>query len=318
MKIVILEADTLGTDMDLSGFRKFGEVVIYNKTTEEECPERVKNADIILVNKLQMCCRTLYTAENLKLICVTATGINNIDLDYAQRHGIAVTNVAGYSSESVAQHTFAMFFYLAEKLNYYDDYVKSGAYAKSSMFTNLEYPFFELKGKTWGIVGLGNIGRRVAQIAACFGCKVVYYSTSGNHQDPDYERVDFQTLLKNSDIISIHAPLNDATQNLFALESFVNMKRSAFLINVGRGKIVNETDLVIALNEGLIAGAALDVMETEPILAGNPLFNVRDMNKLHLTPHIAWASVESRSKLIRLVINNIEAYLAGEAVNRIC
>lgn len=176
MRLVILEAESLGKDMDLSGFSRFGEVTVYEKTTEEECPERVREADIVICNKVRMCSRTLSGAENLKLICVTATGINNIDLDYVKRHNIAVTNVAGYSTVSVAQHTFAMYFYLAEKLRYYDDYVKNGSYAASSLFTCMDRPFTELEGKTWGIIGLGAIGRKVASIAQAFGCRVIYYS----------------------------------------------------------------------------------------------------------------------------------------------
>lgn len=237
MRLVILEAESLGKDMDLSGFSRFGEVTVYEKTTEEECPERVREADIVICNKVRMCSRTLSGAENLKLICVTATGINNIDLDYVKRHNIAVTNVAGYSTVSVAQHTFAMYFYLAEKLRYYDDYVKNGSYAASSLFTCMDRPFTELEGKTWGIIGLGAIGRKVASIAQAFGCRVIYYSTSGAHDDPDYERVDLYRLLKDSDVVSIHAPLNEATENLMNIETFANMKRNAILINVGRGSM---------------------------------------------------------------------------------
>ena len=298
MRLVILEAESLGKDMDLSGFSRFGEVTVYEKTTEEECPERVREADIVICNKVRMCSRTLSGAENLKLICVTATGINNIDLDYVKRHNIAVTNVAGYSTVSVAQHTFAMYFYLAEKLRYYDDYVKNGSYAASSLFTCMDRPFTELEGKTWGIIGLGAIGRKVASIAQAFGCRVIYYSTSGTHDDPDYERVDLYRLLKDSDVVSIHAPLNEATENLMNIETFANMKRNAILINVGRGSIVNERDLCCALREGLIAGAALDVLSSEPIRSDSPLLKMADDDRLYITPHIAWASKEARTRLI--------------------
>ena len=300
MRLVILEAESLGKDMDLSGFSRFGEVTVYEKTTEEECPERVREADIVICNKVRMCSRTLSGAENLKLICVTATGINNIDLDYVKRHNIAVTNVAGYSTVSVAQHTFAMYFYLAEKLRYYDDYVKNGSYAASSLFTCL-----------------GAIGRKVASIAQAFGCRVIYYSTSGAHDDPDYERVDLYRLLKDSDVVSIHAPLNEATENLMNIETFANMKRNAILINVGRGSIVNERDLCCALREGLIAGAALDVLSSEPIRSDSPLLKMADDDRLYITPHIAWASKEARTRLIGLVQKNIASYLEGGMENRV-
>ena len=317
MRLVILEAESLGKDMDLSGFSRFGEVTVYEKTTEEECPERVREADIVICNKVRMCSRTLSGAENLKLICVTATGINNIDLDYVKRHNIAVTNVAGYSTVSVAQHTFAMYFYLAEKLRYYDDYIKNGSYAASRLFTCMDRPFTELEGKTWGIIGLGAIGRKVASIAQAFGCRVIYYSTSGAHDDPDYERVDLYRLLKDSDVVSIHAPLNEATENLMNIETFANMKRNAILINVGRGSIVNERDLCCALREGLIAGAALDVLSSEPIRSDSPLLKMADDDRLYITPHIAWASKEARTRLIGLVQKNIASYLEGGMENRV-
>ncbi|MDY2938428.1 MAG: D-2-hydroxyacid dehydrogenase [Fusicatenibacter sp.] len=317
MKIVILEADSLGSDMDLSGFSRFGEVVIYPTTKEEECPSRVADADVVICNKVRMCARTLQGAEKLKLICVTATGTNNIDAGYVKKHQIAVTNVAGYSTNSVAQHTFAMYFYLAEKLRYYDDYVKDGSYAESSLFTCFGEPFQEMEGKTWGIIGLGAIGRKVASIARSFGCRVIYYSTSGKHDDPEFERVSFGKLLKDADIISIHSPLTPETENLITLETFANMKRTAILINVGRGGIVNEQDLCIALNEGLIAGAALDVLSQEPMKADNPLLSIKDSRKLYITPHIAWASVEARTRLVRMVQKNLESYLSGGDLNRV-
>lgn len=317
MKIVILEANSLGKDMDLSGFSRFGEVIVYDKTTEEECRERVKDADIVLCNKLRMCGKTLEGAEHLKLICVTATGIDNIDGDYVRKHHIAVTNAAGYSTASVAQHTFAMYFYVSEKLRFYDDYVREGKYAKSGSFSCLEAPFYQLEGKIWGIIGLGTIGRRVAQIAESFGCRVLYTSASGKHQDSTYERVELTELLKQSDVVSIHAPLTEKTRNLLTLENFAGMKRNAILINVGRGSIVNEEDLACALNEGLIAGAALDVLAAEPIRPDHPLLSIKDSGKLYITPHIAWASVEARTQLIQMVEKNVESFLKGENLNRV-
>ena len=308
MRLVILEAESLGKDMDLSGFSRFGEVTVYEKTTEEECPERVREADIVICNKVRMCSRTLSGAENLKLICVTATGINNIDLDYVKRHNIAVTNVAGYSTVSVAQHTFAMYFYLAEKLRYYDDYVKNGSYAASSLFTCMDRPFTELEGKTWGIIGLGAIGRRVADIAGMFGCRVLYYSTSGKHDQPGYERVDFDTLLAESDIVSVHAPLDANTEGLMNAGAFAKMKKSAIFLNLGRGPIVVEKDLAEALKSGTIAAAGLDVLSAEPMRADNPLREIKDSDKLMITPHIAWASIEARARLMKIIEGQIREF----------
>ena len=308
MRLVILEAESLGKDMDLSGFSRFGEVTVYEKTTEEECPERVREADIVICNKVRMCSRTLSGAENLKLICVTATGINNIDLDYVKRHNIAVTNVAGYSTVSVAQHTFAMYFYLAEKLRYYDDYVKNGSYAASSLFTCMDRPFTELEGKTWGIIGLGAIGRRVADIAGMFGCRVLYYSTSGKHDQPGYERVDFDTLLAESDIVSVHAPLDANTEGLMNAGAFAEMKKSAIFLNLGRGPIVVEKDLAEALKSGTIAAAGLDVLSAEPMRADNPLREIKDSDKLMITPHIAWASIEARTRLMKIIEGQIREF----------
>ena len=247
MNIVILEANTLGADVDLSVFEKLGNVTQYGQSDEENTADRVKDADIIVVNKVPMNEQTLKKADHLKMIAVTATGTNIIDKAYTDKRGIAVSNVGGYSTMSVAQHTFALALYLVHKMNYFDSYVKSGQYIKSDIFTNLDMTYQELDGKTWGIIGLGNIGKKVAQIARVFGCRVIYYSTSGKNQNDQYERVDFDTICRESDLLSIHAPLNNATENLMNKDAFQKMKKSAVLINVGRGPIVNEEDLVEAL-----------------------------------------------------------------------
>jgi len=248
-------------------------------------------------------------AKKLKLICLFATGFNNVDIEYCKDAGILVSNVRGYSTPSVAQHTFALFFYLYEKLPYYDHYVKSGRYSRDEQFTYFEKYFNEIEGKTWGIVGLGDIGRRVAMIAKAFGANVIYYSTSGKHDDPDYQRVDFDTLLETSDVISVHAPLNDQTYHLFDYEAFSKMKETAYFINVGRGASVVEEDLVRAINEDLIAGAGLDVMEVEPLPKTSPLLGVRNSMRLIITPHIAWASVESRTRCVNEVYENIRSFV---------
>ena len=264
-KICILDAKTLGGDADFRVFDKFGEVVVYDITSPENVVERIQDCDIIITNKVVLNGSNLQHAPQVKLICVSATGTNNIDLRYTQNRNIAVCNVAGYSTGSVVQHTYAMLFYLLESLAYYDAYVKSGAYAESSIFTHLDRPFWELCNKTWGIVGLGTIGRAVAGVAREFGCKIIYYSTSGANDNPDYTRVELEELLQTADIVSIHAPLNERTFNLLQYERLQLMQSHAIILNLGRGGIVNEADLARALDEGLIGGAALDVLTKEPI-----------------------------------------------------
>lgn len=308
MKIVFLDAMSLGSDLDLSGFDALGEVVKYDYSTKEETAERVKDADVIVVNKVEMCEETLKNAVNLKLICVTATGTNNLDKDYLDQRGIAWRNVAGYSTESVAQHTFALLFYLLEHLPYYDDYVKSGKYINDKSFTHFSKIFHELHGMTWGIIGLGAIGRRVADLAKAFGCHVIYYSASGRKPQEGYEQVDFTTLLKTSDIVSIHASHTEATMGLMDKEAFAKMKKSAILLNVGRGPIIVEEDLKEALNNGEIAAAGLDVLSVEPMAKDNPLLEVKDKDRLVITPHIAWASVEARNYLMDIILGQIKDF----------
>ena len=309
MKIVFLDVKTIGEDMDLSGYDALGEVIKYDFSTVQQARERTKDADVIVLNKVEINEQSIGEADHLKLVCVTATGTNNLDKDYLKERGIAWRNVVGYSTETVAQHTFALLFYLMEKLPYYDNYVKSGQYVGDIMFTHFGSVFHELHGKTWGIVGLGNIGRRVADIAGMFGCHVIYYSTSGrNHQD-GYERVSFEELLKQSDIVSVHAPLDDNTRGLMNKEAFAKMKKSAIFLNLGRGPIVVEQDLTDALQEGQIAAAGLDVLSVEPMQPDNPLRAIKDSSKLIITPHIAWASVEARTSLMEIILGQIREFL---------
>lgn len=317
MKILMLDTITFGDDIDLSKFDTIGEVVKYSTSTQEEAVSRLKehNPDIIINNKIILNEEVLSAAPALKMIAETATGFNNIDLEYTRAKGICVANVAGYSTQSVIQHTFALMFYVLEKLNYYDNYVKSGGYTNCPCFTHFAKVFPEIYGKTWGIVGLGAIGRGVADVAKAFGCRVVYYSASGRSYDTEYERVSLDELLSNSDIISIHAPLNDKTENLFNYENISRMKRSAILLNLGRGPIVNDADLARALEEGLIAGAGLDVIKKEPMEKDSPLLRIQDSGKLIVTPHIAWATYEARSRLMDEVYENIKAFLRGEERN---
>jgi glycerate dehydrogenase len=238
-----------------------------------------------------------------------------VDLEYCKAKGIRVTNVKGYSTPIVAQHTFAMALYLLEKMPVYDTYVKSGEYEKCPIFTCFEPYFTELTGKTWGIIGLGNIGRKVAEIALVFGCRVIYYSASGNNNSTDFERVDFDTLLKESDILSLHCPLTDRTEKLINAEALDKMKETAILINVARGPVVDEQALYDALVNNKIAAAGLDVLSKEPIAADNPLGKIKDSTKLLITPHMAWGSHEARERCAREVYQNIKSFIAGEERN---
>lgn len=315
MKLVVLEKESLGTDLDITYFNEFGEVDYYDRTVYDEIADRIADADIVIANKVPLNESTLSGAKNLKIICETATGYNNVDLDYCKARGIHVTNVVGYSTPIVAQHTFAMALYLLEKLPVYDTYVKNGDYAKSPIFTCFEPFFTELEGKTWGIIGLGNIGRKVAEIAKVFGCRVIFYSASGNNTTSDYERVDFETLLAESDILSLHCPLTDRTQNIINAEALAKMKKTAILINVARGPVVDEQALYDALMSGQIAAAGLDVLVKEPIAADNPLAKIQDSTKLLITPHMAWGSHEARERCAREVYKNIQSFLAGEERN---
>lgn len=308
MRIIFLDAKTIGDDIDLTGYERFGEVVKYGFSTAEEARERTKGADVIVVNKVPVNEETIGEAKNLKLVCVTATGTNNLDKEYLKWRKIAWRNVAGYSTETVAQHTFALLFYLMEKLPYYDGYVKSEKYVGDTTFTHFANVFHELSGMTWGIIGLGNIGRRVADLAKLFGCRVIYYSTSGKNSQPGYERVTFDMLLQESDIISVHAPLNEDTEGLINREAFEKMKPTAIFLNLGRGPIVVEKDLADALLADMIAAAGLDVLSKEPMSADNPLLGIKDSERLVITPHIAWASIEARTRLMKTIEGQIQEY----------
>ena len=309
MKIVLLDASTLGQVSNLQEIEKFGSITSFETTKPHQTVERSKDADIVLTNKVILDKTVLEQLPNLKLICITATGMNNVDLEYAKQKGIIVKNVVGYSTHSVSQVTFSMALRLLSNLCNYDAYVKSKDYVSSPIFTHLSNGFTEINGKKWGIIGMGNIGRNVAKIATSFGAEVCYHSTSGVKRDEGYKQVSLEQLLKNTDIVSIHSPLNDATANLIDIEELNMMKQTAILINVARGGIVNEKALVTALNENIIAGAGVDVFETEPIEDKSPFFDVINQDKIVLSPHIAWASTEARQNLIEKVIKNIEEFV---------
>jgi len=312
MNIVILERNSVGADVDVSCFEKLGNVTYYNTTAPSQIAERVKDADIVLINKSPINEATIGEAKNIKMVGEFATGFDNVDVAYCSERGIAVTNVRGYSTQAVVQHTFALAFYVLEHLRYYDDYVKSGEYSAQDFFTHYGQTFTELYGKTWGIIGMGNIGRGVAKVAESFGCKVIWYSPSGSKRDEGYEQVDFETILSKSDILSCHCPLTENTRYMINRETLAKMKKTAILLNLARGPVVNNEDLYEALVNDVIAGAGLDVLDGEPMRADNPLGKFKDSNRLLITPHMAWASTEARNKCVEEAYKNVEAFINGE------
>lgn len=307
--IVFLDASTLGKVDAFDKIKSLGNYTEYQTTLPEQRLKRIQGNEIVITNKVVLDKEIMQACPELKLICIAATGTNNIDLDFAAKRGIIVKNVAGYSTSSVAQTTFALLLHLLNKTSYFDNYVKSGKYSKSPIFTHIGRNYWELKGKTYGIIGLGNIGKEVAKIAGAFGAKVIYYSTSGKNTSSGYTNVSLEELLKLSDVISIHCPLNDYTKGLISEKQLGLMKKSAILINVGRGGIVNEPDLANALNNKQLAGAGIDVMENEPIEANNPLLTILEPERLAITPHIAWVSNEAREELALGIYNNICEWL---------
>jgi lactate dehydrogenase-like 2-hydroxyacid dehydrogenase len=307
MKIVILDRVTLGSDINIDIFKEFGELVSYDKTSENETKQRVKDADIVITNKVVLRKEQIDDSA-IKLICITATGTDNVDLEYAKSKNIAVKNVADYSTSSVVQVAFAMIFYFVQKLNYYKDYVNNGEWEKSPAFTHIDEIFHELDNKRVGVIGFGNIGENLAKKAQAFDCEVVYYSTSGRNSNSNYKRVELDELLQTSDIISIHCPLNDDTRNLLIYENMKNIKEGAILLNLGRGGIINEDDLAKLIDEKEIY-CGIDVVSKEPIQSSNPLLKVKNKDRLLLTPHIGWGSSESRNRLIKKVAQNIKDFL---------
>lgn len=311
MKIVVLEADSIGADVSWGGLKQFGEVQLYSATPQDKIAERIADADIVIPNKCVLNEASLQEASQVKIICEAATGYNNIDLAYCKSRGITVTNVRGYSTDIVAQHTFAMLLSLYEKLDYYTTYVEDGDYSAGPAFSHVTRPFHELAGKCFGIIGMGNIGRKVAEIATAFGANVIYYSASGHTYDVPYAVKSWSAFLKEADIISIHAPLNASTKGLVNREALEQMKRTAILLNLGRGPIIVEKDLAYALENGWIAAAGLDVYETEPLPKTSPLLQVRDRDRLLMTPHMAWGSTEARNRLVKDIEQSIQAFLQG-------
>lgn len=317
MKIVLLDQKSLGEKLEFEKLESMGSVTYYDYTNQEQIIERCAEAEVVITNKGYFDEATIEALKQLKLICMTGTGYDKIDIQAARKMGVGVCNVLDYCSNSVAQHTLALVLQLVNHMNYYGDYVKSGKYIEDDAFTHYEVQINEIAQMTWGIVGMGSIGSKVAKIAEAMGAKVIYYSTSGKNQQDAYERVSFKDLLERSDIITIHAPLNDQTRNLFDEGVFAKMKKSAILVNVGRGDIVNEAALVSALNNHLIAGAALDVLSIEPMSKDSKLLPMLNDARLIITPHVAWASITARQSVIDEVALNIEAYIKGNKYQRV-
>lgn len=305
-KIVFLDAATLG-DTPLDPIKALGELTCYGTSTPEEALQRVSDCDVLIVNKVKVTAALLDAAPSMRLVCEAATGVNNIDLDACAKRGVEVKNVAGYSTDSVAQETFMHILSLLGNGPYFDERVKSGAYSAGKIFTDVSRPFIEAAGKTMGIIGMGAIGQRVAKIATAFGMKVIYYSTSGTSHCKEYPSVSISELMAQSDVISIHAPLNERTAGLIGERELGMMKPTAIIVNMGRGGIVDEAALAGAIDSEAIGGAALDVYSAEPLPADSPLLHTAHPERLRFTPHTAWASVEARRRLVAAIAENIKS-----------
>lgn len=316
MKMTFLDVDSLGPGLDLARFSSWGEVVLWPNTLDDERVPRLADSTVAVANRIRFDEGVFAACPQLKLVLLTATGYNNVDLEAARRHGVAVCNIVGYSTESVTQHTFALLLALMEQTAWLDGYAKT-RWAGSTTFEHLNRPFHEIGGKAWGIIGLGNIGRRVAEVAQAFGARPSYFSVSGTDRATALPRLNLETLLRNSDIVTIHSPLNDATRGLIGAQQLAWMKPSAYLVNVGRGGILDEAALAATLDAGGLAGAALDVTLPEPPNATNPLLALEHPERLILSPHVAWASVESRNRCLDEVEANLQAWLAGTRRNRV-
>lgn len=314
MKISVLDIDTLGDDLDLSVVEELGEVTIYPLTLQSEVEERITDAEVLIINKVKLNSQNLPFAKNLKLICITATGFDNVDIEYCREHGIAVCNVAGYSTDSVVQLTMAMAFSLTTNLNAFDSYVKSGAYTESGIFNCLKPVFHEMSKMTWGVVGLGNIGGKVATVAEAMGCRILAYKKT---PVDDFECVDIDTLCEQSDIISLHTPLNDGTYHLINKDRLSKMKKNAILINVARGAVVDEAAVSDAVINGKIAGLGVDVYSTEPMQKDSPYQQLLGRSNVIFTPHMAWGAYEARNRCIEEVAENIKSFTKNGRRSRI-
>ncbi|MFA5444198.1 MAG: NAD(P)-dependent oxidoreductase [Bacteroidales bacterium] len=318
MKLVFLDAATMGDDIDLSPFEQFGSLTVYHNTLPQEVIPRIAEADIVLVNKVKIGREHMEGAKNLELICVAATGMDPIDLEYAAGAGISVMNVAGYSTDSVAQTTLLHILSCVQQGPYFNQFAHSQAYSDSGLPTHFGGRYYhELCGKRMGIIGMGAIGQKVAAIASAFGMDVVYFSSSGKDRaGGQFRRVQLDELLRTSDVVSIHSPLNAKTRGLIGKAELDKMKNSAYIFNMGRGAIVDECALTDALNENRLAGAGMDVFSTEPLPADHCYRRIKDRSKLFLTPHIGWASIEARKRLVAMMVDNINRYIASRSGDR--
>jgi len=308
MKIVFLDALTMG-DSDLSGFDHLGELSVFQTTNTEQTAARLVGQNVVITNKVVITAQHMADNPQLKLICISATGKNNVDLTAASKAGVIVKNVSGYSTESVAQSTFSLLFQLMHQSRYYDNYITQKQWCDSPVFTHIERPFFELKGKRWGIIGFGEIGQRVADLAQAFGCDVCYHSTSGKNTQQSIPQVSLDNLLSECDVISIHAPLNTQTENLIKAKELKRLKAGAVIMNLGRGGIIDEAAMANALDTQDIYHAT-DVLAVEPMLVDHPYFSVDASHRLVITPHTAWASAEARQLLLEKVVQNIKDFIA--------
>ncbi len=311
-RIVFLDTDTLGNVLNLNCFSDLGEYKTYSQTRPEEVVTRIADQEIVITNKVVISKTAMRSAKNLRLICVAATGMNNVDLEAAKQQNIVVKNVEDYSTYSVAQLTVGVLLHLLHRHDYYNEYVYSGQYSQQPLFTHLGPSFWQLKGRQFGIIGLGNIGKQVAKIAEALGTRVVYYSTSGKNSHAVYPQLSLDELLQTSDVVSVHAPLNENTHNLLNYEQLCKMMPHSLLVNTGRGGIINEIDLARAIDEKIIGGAAIDVYQNEPFPLSHPYLQVKHKERLLLTPHVGWASIESRTLLIDQVFQNIQQFIANE------
>ncbi len=309
MKITVLDAKTLGSDLDLSLFEKLGEVDIYMTTSAAEIEKRICDSEVVIVNKIKLGKHNLDKAQKLKLICVTATGYDNIDTQYCRNRGIAVCNVVGYSTHSVAQVTLSMVLSLYTHLGEYRKYVNDGLYTKNKVQNHLKPVFHELYGKTWAVIGYGNIGRRVAETARAIGCKVMPYSRSTGTNLDD--------ILKCADIVSVHVPLNEGTHNLINRERIALMKNTAVFVNAARGAVADETALTEAVENGKLGGLGIDVYAVEPFDENHPYNRIKDYDNVCLTPHMAWGAYEARVRCVNEIYENIEVFCKGGSKNRI-
>ena len=314
MEITVLDVDTLGDDLDLSALNKLGDVTVYPLTLQDEVKDRIEEAEVLILNKVKLNSENLPYAKNLKLICITATGFDNVDIEYCRNNNIGVCNVVGYSTDSVVQLTISMVFALATNLIQFNNYVKSNKYTNSGIFNCLKPVFHELSQMTWGVVGLGNIGRKVGNIAREIGCRVLAYKKTPVN---DFECVDIDTLCRESDIISLHTPLNDETRHLINSDRLELMKKNAILINVARGAVVDEEAVTKAIETGRLSGLGVDVYSTEPMQEDSPYQRILNYDNTIFTPHMAWGAKESRQRCIDEIVLNIEAYIKGGKRSRI-